>query len=93
MAGAASAACEHVYPQQNPQSGGVSIFHLYRRWLPPVAVGLCLQFTCGKTKVVQVHMCKQLEADMSGYPVIEQDGYRASVTTQRAQTGGWLGSI
>jgi len=35
-------------------------------------------------------MCKQLEADMSGYPVIEQDGYRASVTTQKEHSGRWM---
>lgn len=26
---------------------------------------------------------------MSGYPVIEQDGYRASVSTEREPTGRW----
>jgi hypothetical protein len=26
---------------------------------------------------------------MSGYPVVEQDGYCASVSTQRAATGRW----
>lgn len=27
---------------------------------------------------------------MSGYPVIEQDGYCASVSTQREATGRWM---
>ena len=27
---------------------------------------------------------------MSGYPVIEQNGYRASVSTQKEPTGRWM---